>query len=1215
MEKMFTKKIKKILFASMFMGASGVAQTTIYSTDFGTVANVNPAGWTFTGTNMTISTNTTSSGYTGASGGAYLGEGNSVAYINTSGGSMAANTATSGTSTAKLNLTTTGYTNITVSFGMRQSSAGYTANVNFEWSTDDITYTPISFTPSVSSWGLASGAGLVLPSGAENQSNLYLRWTFVRTGGTGNYKIDDFKVEGTTGPPPPPPPANIVFTVDNQNVNEGAGTVNINLAISNSNALPSSVDVVVLPFGTASAGSDITYTTQTITFPANATGTLPLSITINNDLLPERTEYFVVELQNPINTTVAGINKQTIYILDNDFVSPAGSNEIQLSLVSSFSNGAAGTNSAEIVAHDPITQRLFIVNSVAAKLDIVNFSNPAAMSIIQSIDITPYGNINSVAVKNGIVACAIENTNPQQDGFVVFFDTNGNFLKQVSVGAMPDMITFNHTGTKVLTANEGEPNNAYTIDPEGSVSIIDISGGIPGLTQSNVTTVLFHAFDSQMATLKANGVRIFGAGASVSQDFEPEYITIADDDSKAWVVLQENNAMAILDLNTNIFTEIKPLGYKNHNLEGNALDASDNGSTIKIANWNIKGMYMPDAIAHYTVGGNTYIITANEGDSREYAGFNELTRLNDVAYVLDPVQFPYASVMKSNANLGRIRVTNKSGDTDGDGDFDEVYVYGGRSFSIWNANDMSMVYDSGDDLEQITASDPTYGSIFNCSNTNITKKDRSDDKGPEPEGLAVATIAGNQYAFVNMERVGGLVVYNINNPASPQFVQYVNNRGLSGLTGDRGPEGIIYIPQNESPSGKALIVLGNEVSSTTSVYEVACPAASASITAGGATTFCNGNSVSLSSSTLPGATYTWYNGATPITGATSSSYNATAAGSYSVQLNNVGCNINSNSIAVSVNPLPNVTVSTVGATTFCQGNTVQFSVPSGNSYQWQLNGNPISGATANSYTASTSGNYNVVVTNTSTSCTNTSVIKTVSVNPLPNVTANATDMDLCAGEQTILTGSNALNYFWDNGVVNGQAFTPLSTNLYTVLGIDANGCSNTASVTVTVNAYPAAPSISQSGNILTSTPATSYQWYLNGAIISGATSQDYTVTQSGVYTVVIGNTAGCEIESDPFNVIFTDIINASATNNLIVYPNPYNDYTIIKVDLIATSKVRIEVANVLGELVAVLVDKELEQGEYQFNFGAKQLGYSSGTYFIKTIIGEKVNVVRVVENN
>ncbi len=1213
---MYTKKSKQFfVFVSGLIGLSLNAQTVIYSTDFGTVANVNPAGWTFTGTNMTISTNTTSSGYTGASGGAYLGEGNSVAYINTSGGSMAANTATSGTSTATLLLSTTGYTNITLGFGMRQSSAGYTANVSFEWSTDNISYSPIVFTPSVSSWGLASGSGLVLPSGAENQANLYLRWTFVRTGATGNYKIDDFKVEGTTGPPPPPPPANIGFNINNQNVSEGVGTMSASIAISNSNSLPSSVDVVVLPYGTASIGSDITYTTQTITFPANATGTLPVNILINDDVIQERAEYFIIELQNPVNATLTGIKQQTIYILDNDFISPVGSNEIQMNFISSFSNGAAGTNSAEIIAHDPVSQRLFIANSIAAKLDIVNFSNPAAMSIIQSIDITPYGNINSVAVKNGIVACAVENSNPQADGFVVFFDTNGNFLKQVSVGAMPDMITFNHSGTKVLTANEGEPNTLYTVDPEGSVSVIDISGGIASLSQLNVTTIGFTSFNSQIAALKASGVRIFGLGATVAQDFEPEYITISDDDSKAWIALQENNAMAVLNLITNTITEIKPLGYKNHNLEGNALDASDNGSTVKIANWNVKGMYMPDAITHYTVGGNTYIITANEGDSREYTGFNELTRLNDVSYVLDPTVFPDASVLKNNANLGRVRVTNATGDTDGDGDFDEIYVYGARSFSIWNATDMTQVYDSGDDLEQITANDPVYGSIFNCSNTNITKKDRSDDKGPEPEGVAVAKIAGKQYAFVSMERVGGMVAYNIDNPSSPQFVQYVNNRGLSGLSGDRGPEGIIFIPQNESPTEKALIVLGNEVSSTTSVYEIACPAATVSITAGGTTTFCNGNNVSLSSSTLPGATYTWYNGATPITGATSSSYNATAAGSYSVQLSNVGCNINSNSISVTVNPLPNVTVSTMGATTFCQGNTVQFSVPLGNSYQWQLNGNPISGATANFYIASASGNYNVVVTNTSTSCTNTSVVKTVSVNPLPNVVANASDVDLCAGDQTVLTGSNALNYFWDNGVINGQAFTPVSTNIYTVLGIDANGCSNTASVTVTVNAYPAMPSISQSGNILTSTPASTYQWYLNGTMITGATLQDYIVTQSGVYTVVIGNTAGCEMESEPYSVIFTDIIDPSAANNMAVYPNPYNDYTTIKMELTVSSKVKIEVVNVLGEIVAVLIDKELQQGEYQFNFGAKQFGYSSGIYFIKAIIGEKINVVRIVENN
>lgn len=731
------------------------------------------------------------------------------------------------------------------------------------------------------------------------------------------------------------PPANFAFTVDNQTVLESIGTVTANISITSSNSNPSSVEVVVIPFGTAGVVSDLAYTTQTVTFPANATGTLPLTITINDDALAEESEYFVIKLQNSVNASFSGITQQTIFIKDNDANTPVGNNEVSMTFVSSFTNGVAATNSAEIVAHDPISQRLFVANSIGKKLDIIDFSNPSNMSIINSVDITSYGNINSVAVKNGIVACAIENIVPEQDGFVVFFNTNGVFQKQVTVGALPDMITFNHAGTKVLTANEGQPNVGYTIDPEGSVSIIDISGGIASLSQSNVTTALFTAFNGQAATLKASGVRIYGPGSTVAQDMEPEYITVSEDDLTAYVTLQENNAFAYVNLTTNTITDIKPLGFKDHSIFGNGLDATDVGTNVNIANWPIKGMYLPDALTHFNVGGVEYLITANEGDARaDYgAANNEETTIGAATYSLDPTVFPYASVMKNNANLGKLKCTNRLGDTDNDGDFDEIYTFGARSFSIWNATTGALVYDSGDDLEQITANDPIYGAMFNASNTNITKKNRSDDKGPEPEGVTVAMIAGKPYAFVSMERVGGLMVFNISNPAAPQFVQYVNNRGLTGLTGDRGPEGIIYVTQPNSPTGKAYVVLGNEISSSVSVYEIACPSSTASVTSL-TTTACEGEILTVTTNTLSGATYTWYNGVMAVSGATTSVYNATTTGSYSVKLDNVGCVIPSNTVSLTFNALPSVSATTSN-TLLCSGQSATLTATSSaTSYTW-----------------------------------------------------------------------------------------------------------------------------------------------------------------------------------------------------------------------------------------------------------------------------------------
>jgi len=906
------------------------------------------------------------------------------------------------------------------------------------------------------------------------------------------------------------PPANLAFSVDNQTVLESVGTVTASISISSSNPDVSSVEVVIIPFGTALNGSDLAYTTQTITFAGNSTGTLPVNINITDDAIGEESEYFVLRLQNPVNANFSGITQQTIFIKDNENITPIGNNEVTMSFVSSFTNGLSASNSAEIVAHDPLSKRLFVANSIGKKLDIINFSNPAAMSIISSKDISSYGNINSVAVKNGIVACAIENVIPEQDGFVVFFDTNGVFQKQVTVGALPDMITFNHAGTRVLTANEGQPNTTYTVDPEGSVSIIDISGGIASLSQSNVTTALFTAFNSQATALKASGVRIYGPGATVAQDMEPEYITVSEDDLTAYVALQENNAFAYVNLTTNTITDIKPLGFKDYSVFGKGLDATNTGTNVNIANWPIKGMYLPDGMTHFNVGGVEYLITANEGDARaDYgAANNEETTIGAATYSLDPTAFPYASVMKSNANLGRLKCTNRLGDTDNDGDFDEIYTFGARSFSIWNAATGALVYDSGDDLEQITANDPTYGAMFNCSNTNILKKDRSDDKGPEPEGVVVAMISGIPYAFVSMERVGGLMVFNISNPATPQFVQYVNNRGLTGLTGDRGPEGIIYINQQDSPNGKSLIVLGNEISSSVSVYEIACPASSATLAAVSSTTACAGNSLAINTSTISGASYTWYNGTTLIAGATSAAYSATVSGNYSVKLNNVGCTIPSNTVSLTFNALPVVTAAS-SAAVVCEGNNVTLSGGGASTYVWS---NGVTNAI--SFIPTTNTTYTVTGTDAN-GCSKTATTSVV-VNALPVVTAASSATAVCAGQTIALTANGATNYTWTNGPSTSTYTVNPSTNTtYTVEGLDNNNCFNTSSITISVTANPTVSAIASSTAIcagqtvtLTANGATSYTWIPSGSVLVNeivAPTSNTTYSLSGISNGCFGN--------------------------------------------------------------------------------------------------------------
>lgn len=615
-------------------------------------------------------------------------------------------------------------------------------------------------------------------------------------------------------------------------VNENAGTVSIPLSIQNPNATAASVQAVLVPgLSTATAGPDFTYPApQTVTFPAGSAANQVLTIPITDDLLAEPAEYFTLRLQGPANATLpAGATDVLVFIKDNDATAPAQARNLTLSHLTSYQNGAAGTNSAEIVAHDPTSQRLYVANSIGGKLDILSLGGSASavtLTPVASISMAPYGGINSVAVRNGVVACAIENSTPQSNGSVVFFDQDGTFQKQVTVGAMPDMITFSPDGRYVVTANEGEPNAAYTTDPEGSVSVIDFSAGLAALTQASVTTVGFTGYNGQAAALRAAGIRLYGGPAAtpstVAQDLEPEYVAISADSRLAYITLQENNAIATLDLTTKQFTSIRTVGYQDHSQPGFALDASDQSPDVLLANWPIRGLRLPDAMAAFQVQGTTYLITANEGDAREYTALTEAVRLGSSAYPLDATAFPHATLLKDNNVLGRLNVTNTLGDTDGDGDFDEIYAFGGRSFSILNASTGAVVHDSGDLLERLTSTDATYGAIFNASNTTGTpaRKNRSDDKGPEPEGVTTAVLRDTVYAFVSMERIGGVAVFDVTSPAQPRLIQYVNNRSVTAGTGDQGPEGIVFVQAANSPTGRPLLLLANEVSSTVSVYDV-----------------------------------------------------------------------------------------------------------------------------------------------------------------------------------------------------------------------------------------------------------------------------------------------------------------------------------------------------------------------------------------------------------
>ncbi|MGH1485982.1 MAG: choice-of-anchor I family protein [Cellvibrionaceae bacterium] len=485
---------------------------------------------------------------------------------------------------------------------------------------------------------------------------------------------------------------------------------------------------------------------------------------------------------------------------------------ISLKKLGTYESGLIDESAAEIVAYDKRSKRVFVTNANDQSVDVISIRNPFNPYKLFSIDLTPYGEPNSVSISKGIVAVAAAADEVDKAGQVVFFNRHGRFLNALTVGFLPDMLTFSPDGKKLVVANEAEPNDEYTIDPEGSISVISINKPVKYLTQANVATADFTAFNN--AELDES-VRIFGPGSSVAQDLEPEYVAISGDSSTAYVALQENNALAVVDLDNVEVTDIIGLGTKNYNTIQNAIDASDKDDTVNIQPWPVKSFYQPDSIAAYEFEGQTYVVTANEGDARDYDGFSEEDRVDDLT--LDQSILDAYPNIQDEDQLGRLKITTVNGDFDNDGDVDQIFGYGARSFSIWNTTTGSIVYDSGSDFARITAS--ISSELFNGNDK------RSDDKGAEPEALTLGKIGKNTYAFIGLERTGGIMVYDISNPYSPHFVEYVNNINLDGdvdegTAGDVAPEGLVFISAKDSPIRKPLLVVANEVSGTTTVYAI-----------------------------------------------------------------------------------------------------------------------------------------------------------------------------------------------------------------------------------------------------------------------------------------------------------------------------------------------------------------------------------------------------------
>ena len=531
--------------------------------------------------------------------------------------------------------------------------------------------------------------------------------------------------------------------------------------------------------------------------------------------------------------------------------------DVTLALLGTEETGVFDDGAAEIVSYDPMTQRVFVINAAASTVDMLDISDPSNPTFVDSIDVSEdledTGGVNSVAVnKNGIVGVAVENDNKQAEGWAAFYDVNGTFLGSVEAGALPDMITFTPNGQYALVANEGEPSDDYMIDPVGSVSVIDLRGGVGNATVRTAGFGDFSLADAQEAGVRVPRAAEIDSVTSVEEDLEPEYIATSHDSRTAWVSLQENNAVAEIDVRSATITQLVGLGSKDHSLPGNELDASNDDGVINIASWPVSGLFMPDSIVAYRTRGKTYLVTANEGDGREYisddpaysteelclkAGglkfsvdedefeclfYTDEDRVKDVD--LNENAFPSAATLKKKANLGRLKIAATEG-LNSDGEYEQLYSFGARSITVWDAETFDS-YDTGSTIEEVTAD--IYPNDFNSTNdANGTFDERSDDKGPEPETAVVGKAFGRQYAFVGLERIGGIMVFDVTHPEKEiRYVSYINNRDFSvdnvegSEVGDLGPEGLFFIKEEDSPIGEPLLVVGNEVSGTTSIYKV-----------------------------------------------------------------------------------------------------------------------------------------------------------------------------------------------------------------------------------------------------------------------------------------------------------------------------------------------------------------------------------------------------------
>ncbi|WP_171056420.1 choice-of-anchor I family protein [Paenibacillus sinopodophylli] len=483
---------------------------------------------------------------------------------------------------------------------------------------------------------------------------------------------------------------------------------------------------------------------------------------------------------------------------------------------------------AEIVKFNKDNGMFYLVNgsSNPPTLDIVSLGEGDGVLIKEkSINVKQlsetngfaYGDLTSVDINTVTkrVAVTVQEADALKAGKILVLSYDGSLVASYQTGVQPDMVKSTPDGKYILSADEAEPRLGTT-DPKGSVTIVN--------TETNEVTQVYFDDPSVIedgvhirgqADPNDGRIKTSGTKSDAIFDLEPEYITLSEDNKKAYVSLQENNAIAVIDIAAKKVTAVKWLGLKDYNEARNALDLVKDGK-IKLENVPFKGMYMPDGIASHTINGQTYLFTANEGDVTEWPNRTNGSTIGVMKGSLDP-NSAAAIFLNGKTEYDGVEVASDMGN-------DSIYMYGGRSFSIWNADSMDQVYDSGSDFEAITAKRlPAY---FNTSNSKTALDDRSGKKGPEPEDIKTGKVGSKVLAFVGLERIGGFMTYDVSDPANAKFANYTNTRvfkdgqGKDNLDTDTGPEGLEFIPADVSPTGMPLLLVAYEVGGKVGVYQL-----------------------------------------------------------------------------------------------------------------------------------------------------------------------------------------------------------------------------------------------------------------------------------------------------------------------------------------------------------------------------------------------------------